>query len=547
MEIKTYPIYDLLDQAAKKFPRKAGFSFLGKTFSWHDLKLTADHVAKGFQNAGLKKGDRVGLMLPNCPFYLVCFYGALKAGLTVVNFNPLYAPRELKAQIEDAGISAMVTLDLKIMYDKLAALRDEGVLSDIIVCRFVDVLPFPKNLLYPVVRGAEIAAAAHAGKDYAFDDLVSNDGRPAPVPLDIQNDVALLQYTGGTTGIPKAAMLTHANLSANVEQCFQWFPSISLGAEKMLAVIPFFHVFSMTVCLNLAVRCAMEIIATPRFDTVETMQTIQKKKPTYFPAVPAIYNAIVNHKDRGKYDLRSIKACISGGAPLPVEVKRAFEDATGCFLAEGYGLTEASPVVSANPAKGENRPGSIGLAMPGTDIMIADLETGLPVQNGERGELCIKGPQIMKGYWLRDDETAATLKDGWLRTGDVALVDADGYIHIVDRIKDMIIVNGYKVYPRQVEEALYMHDGVEECIVAGVHDPLRGEMVKAWIKPKAGVELTEDTLRLFMKDKLSPIECPRSYELRAEPLPKTLIGKLSRKDVLAQEAEKQAAAKTAAA
>lgn len=539
-EIPAYPVYELLEKAAVKYKRAKAFSFLGKSWSWEDLDTAACHIAKGLQERGFMKGGRVALLLPNCPFYPAFYYGVLKAGGVVVNLNPLYAPREIRHHIEDSGATYLVTLDLHPMFEKAAAVLNQTKMENLIVCRFTDCLPFPKNLLFPLVKWKDIAAEAHAGDYLAFDDLVHNDGKPAPIEIDPHNDLALLQYTGGTTGIPKAAALTHANLVANAEQCRMWLPDARDGQEKMLAVIPFFHVFSMTACLNFAVRLGMEIIATPRFDIEETMKIIEKQKPTLFPAVPAIYNAIAHNARNGKHDLSSIRFCVSGGAPLPPEVKKTFEQMTGAVVVEGYGLSETSPVVCVNPTEGDNRSGSIGLPVPGTIVEIVSMDDGVSlVPLGEKGELCVRGPQVMKEYWHKPEETAQVMKGGRLHTGDVAVMDEHGYVTIVDRIKDMIIVNGFKVYPRNVEDMIYQFEGVEECIVAGIPDSQRGEMVKAWVKPRTGVTLDAAALKAYLKEHLSPHEVPKSIEIRDEPLPKTLIGKPSRKDVVAQEMAKK--------
>ncbi len=539
--VSTYPLHTILEEAAKKFPETSGFDFLGKKFKWKELNETANAFAKGLQDAGIAKGTKIGLCLPNCPQYLIAYYGALKAGMTVVNFNPLYAMDELEYQINDSETEIMVTLDLKVTYDKLGhMLARTNTLQHIIVCRFTDVLPFPKNLLFPVFKAKDLANWPRDDKHMDFGDLLMNDGNPDTVDIDVQNDVALLQYTGGTTGVPKGAMLTHANLSANTEQCLKAFDGVKEGQEKMLAVIPFFHVFAMTVALNLGVRIAAEIIAIPRFDLRDTIKLIDKKKPTCMPAVAAIYTAISNYPKIANYNLRSLKKCISGGAPLPVEVKKKFESQTGCVLVEGYGLTETSPVTHVNPMDGRpNKAGSIGLPVMGTEAIILDTETLAEKPTGEKGEICIKGPQVMKGYWNKPDETTKTMTDdGWLHTGDIAYCDEEGYFFIVDRIKDLIITNGYNVYPRHVEEAIYKHPDVEECIVGGLPDEQRGEKVKAWVKLKDGKLLSEPELREFLEDKVSRIEMPRDIEFRTEALPKTMIGKLSRKDIIAEEVQK---------
>jgi long-chain acyl-CoA synthetase len=536
-EISAYPVFKLLDDARDKYKSARAFDFLGKHYSWNDLAQAADHIAQGLQDRGLKKGDGVALMLPNCPFYAAFYYGILKAGGMVVNLNPLYSARDVKHHIDDSGARYLVTLDLEPMFSKAAEVLTQTKLDNLIVCRFTDVLAFPKNLLFPIVKWKDIAAEAHNGDYLAFDDLTDNNGKPADVTVDVQNDVALLQYTGGTTGVPKAAALTHANIIANCEQCRLWLPKALDGQEKMLAVIPFFHVFSMTACLNFAVRLGMEIIATPRFDIDETLEIIAKKKPTLFPAVPAIYNAISHKAQHSTYDLSSIKFCVSGGAPLPPEVKKTFEKLTQSIVVEGYGLSETSPVVCVNPTEGPNKPGSIGLPVPRTIVEIISLEDGVtPVPLGEKGELCVRGPQVMKEYWRRPEETAIVMKGGRLHTGDVAVMDEAGYVSIVDRIKDMIIVNGFKVYPRNVEDIVYQYEDVAECIVAGVPDAARGEIVKAWVYPKDGATIDTEKLRAYLKKELSPVEVPKVIVVRDQPLPKTLIGKPSRKDMVALDA-----------
>lgn len=529
-------VQDILAETVHRYGSSPAFDFFGKKWDWAEIGNLVNRFAVGLQKLGVKKGTKVGLFLPNSPYFLIGYYAVLRAGGTVVNFNPLYPARELHHQIEDSETDYMITADLAMLYDKMHEMLRDSRLKQLIICRFADILPFPKNILFPLVKHKEMARVRHPERISWFHNLISNDGNPAPVSIDPREDIAVLQYTGGTTGTPKGAMLTHANVTANAEQAFLWFAGNKPGQEKMLGVLPFFHVFAMTAVMNLSVRCAFEIIALPRFDLEDTLKLITKKRPHYFPAVPAIYNAVNNYPRLKDFDLTSLRYCISGGAPLPVEVKKDFERNTGCVVVEGYGLTESSPVVCVNPVAGENKPGSIGLPVPGTIVEIINPDDKItPVAQGERGELCVRGPQVMKGYWNKPGETDAVLKGGRLHTGDIAIMDRGGYFYIVDRLKDMIITNGYNVYPRNVEEAIYQHFAVEECIVAGIPDPARGEIVKAWIKLKAGRELGAEEMKDFLKDKLSPMEIPRQFEFRTEPLPKTMIGKLSRKDVLAQE------------
>ncbi|MGQ0527452.1 MAG: long-chain-fatty-acid--CoA ligase [Alphaproteobacteria bacterium] len=540
-EIPYAPVFELLHRTARDFPNRPAMDFLGKKYKWREVESLANGFARGLQQKGLIKGQKVALFLPNSPFFLIAYYGILRAGGTVVNVNPLYAKKEIKHLIADSEADLVVTLDLNQLYAKIRPIMPKTQLKKIIVCRFADALPFPKNLLFPLVKRKDIADVEKASDVLWFHDLVRNDRKPAPVDIDPHNDVAVLQYTGGTTGTPKGAMLTHKNIYSNAVQSLNWFrEGARMGEGRMLGVLPFFHVFAMTAIMNFSVAAAFEIIALPQFNLKETLKTIHQKRPHFFPAVPAIFSAINNFSGLKDYDISSLEYCISGGAPLPVEVKKTFEALTGCILVEGYGLTETSPVACVNPLHGKNKAGSIGLPLQQTFLEIInpdDKTTPMPL--GERGELCITGPQVMKGYWNKPEETADVLKNGRLHTGDIAVMDEEGYFYIVDRLKDMIITNGYNVYPRNVEEAIYQHPDIEECIVAGLPDSGRGEIVKAWIKLKDGSTLKEGELKAFLGDKISKMQIPRVIEIRAEPLPKTMIGKLSRKDVLEQEKQKK--------
>jgi long-chain acyl-CoA synthetase len=379
-----------------------------------------------------------------------------------------------------------------------------------------------------------------------YRDVAGNDGKITPHPVDPLNDIAVLQYTGGTTGVPKGAMLTHANLYANAYQLELFGLKMTPGKDKMLAVIPFFHVFAMTTAMNNPILSGIEIIALPRFDLRQVLKTIDKSKPTFFPAVPTIYTAISNYPELSKYDVSSIRLCISGGAPLPLDVKENFERLTGCTLVEGYGLSETSPVACCNPPLGVSKAGSIGIPAPGTIIEIISMDDRkTPVPLGQPGEVCIRGPQVMPGYWEKPDETKFAMEGGRFHTGDIGTMDEEGYTFIVDRLKDIVIASGYKIYPRKVEEEIYRHPAVEEAVAGGVPDKYRGETLKVWIKLREGETVSADALRTFLKDKLSPIEMPKLIEFRDTPLPKTLIGKLSRKDLIAEDVAK--AAKAAAA
>lgn len=539
--IPVYPVFEMLEQTAKKFGDRPAFDFLGYKLTWGEVHEQASRLARSLQDRGIGKGRRVGLFLPNCPLFVIAYYAIARTGATAVNYNPLYSEKELAHQINDSGTDTMITADLELLYGKMSKMFGNTCLEHLIVAKFTSMLAFPKNILFPLVKKKELAKVEVSNNVVWYHDLISHHNDPLPAQIDPVSDVVVLQYTGGTTGTPKGAMLTHQNVVANTEQCCMWLTGVNQGQDKMLGVLPFFHVFAMTTVMNFSVRNGLEIIALPRFELEGTLKLIHKKKPNYFPAVPAIYNAINNHKKLGNFNLRSLRSCISGGAPLPVEVKKTFEKNTGCIVIEGYGLTESSPVVSANPQQGVNKPGSIGLPFPGTIVEILNPDDKkTPMALGERGELCVRGPQVMKGYWNKPNETEDVLKDGRLYTGDVAIMDEEGYIFIVDRIKDMIITNGYNVYPRNVEEAIYQHHAVEEVIVAGLHDDARGEIVKAWIKLKEGEQLSVEKLKEFLAQRISPMEMPRQIEFRDKPLPKTMIGKLSRKDILLEEKAKKA-------
>ena len=537
MDIPSIAVYEMLDKTARDYPDAPAFDFLGAKLTWSEIDGLSRRFAKGLQDIGVEKGTKVGIFLPNCPLFVIAYYALMRCGATVINYNPLYAVAELANMIEDSDTDVILTLDLDLLYGKMSKMLHDTRLEKLIVASFTDMLPFPKNLLFKYLKGKELAQVEKNRRVFRYEDLIDNDGTYAKVDINPKEDVALYQYTGGTTGLPKGAMLTHANIVANTEQGAAWL-GVEEGKDRMLGVLPFFHVFAMTAVMNISVRKAMEIIALPRFELDATLKLIHSKKPTVFPAVPAIINGINNNKKLAKYDLSSIKYCISGGAPLPVEVKAKFEAKTGCVAVEGYGLTESSPVLCCNPREGVNKAGSIGMPFPNTVIELIDPETGEEVAPGERGEICARGPQIMKGYWKNPEANEKTLQDGdRLHTGDIGIMDEDGYFFIVDRIKDMIITNGYNVYPRNVEEAIYQHPSVEECIVAGLPDKQRGEIVKAWIKRKDGRALTPEDLKKFLADKISPMEMPKRIEFRDAPLPKTMIGKLSRKDVVEQELE----------
>ncbi len=535
------PLFHIIDSAAEKYADNIMCDFEGKTWTYADMGHMVNRVAEGLQKFGVTKGTKVGLFLPNSPYSFMFFFGVLKAGGTVVNYNPLYVERELSSQIEDSETDIMVTLDHKPLVDKMQSMLKSTRLKKVVVCPHAETLPFPKNLLYPFTNYKDIANVNWDSRHISFLDVVDNNGRPIAVMVNPQEDVAVLQYTGGTTGIPKGAMLTHGSLYANMVQITTWIKDLQHGKDAIIGVLPLFHVFAMTVVMNVSINAGLKILLHAKFGVKEVLEAIKKHRPALFPAVPAVYNAIANSPDVTKYDFSSLRFCITGGAPMAADIQRLFEEKTGSrALAEGYGLTEASPGCTFNPPVGKKKPGSVGQPVPGSTVEILSREDGVTVLGvGEKGEVCITGPHVMKGYYNKPEATAEVIKNGRLHTGDVGYIDSEGYLHLVDRIKDLILVRGYNVYPRMVEEAIYLHPAVEECIVAGVPDKERGETVWAWVKPAAGKSVSPDALKEFLIDKLSPIEVPRNIIVREKPLPKTAVGKLSRKDLLEQEGIKR--------
>ena len=543
LNLPKSPVYALLDDAAARFGDRPCIDFMGRGYDYADIADQVARAAAGLQNLGVGPGVKVGLCLPNTPFSVICYYAILKAGGVVVNYNPLYVGRELAHQIEDSGTDIMVTIDLKQVYPKVAAQMGTTCLRTIVVCSMGDILPVFQGLLFRLFRRSKIAAIPTDDHHVAFNDLIDNDGgvttHPPNSAIDPGRDIAVLQYTGGTTGTPKGAMLTHANLTANAHQIRAWCGSVEDGAEKVLGVLPLFHVFGMTAVMNLSILAGAELVLTPRFHAGEVLKLIEAHRITVFMGVPTIFTALNGEADFADYDLSSLKFCISGGAPLPCDIKDVFENSAGCPLVEGYGLSECSPVVTCNPFDGRHRENSAGQAIPGTLVEIRtpdDDRTLLPV--GEKGEVCIKGPQVMAGYWNLPDATAGCVIDGRFHTGDIGYLDADGFLFLVDRIKDLILCGGYNVYPRAIEEAIGAHEAVHQVTVIGIPDNYRGETPKAFVRLHPGAVLDEAALKAFLKDRLSVIEMPEFIEFRDE-LPVTNIGKLSKKELVAEEAAKR--------
>lgn len=537
----SLPLYGFLEEAAKEFPEHIAISFSGKKLTYLELLQASHRFAYGLRNLGIGKGDRVSIMLPNVPQAVIAYYGILFTGATVVETNPLYTERELEYQLNDSGSLAIICLDL--LYPRVKKAKNNSSLKWVIITGIQDYLPFPKDVLYSLSLRMQRKGMGKKEREepgtIPFLSLCKNEAATlVRADIDPEWDLALLQYTGGTTGRAKGVMLTHGNMVANVIQCKTWFSEAKKGEEIFLCALPFFHVYGLTVCMNFAVSLAACMILVPRFQAKKVIKMIDKERPTLFPGAPTMYIALLHLPEIETHDLTSIKFCISGSAPMPVEVLQKFESISGCRIVEGYGLTECSPITHVNPIKGVRKSGSIGLPLPDTQARIIDLESGEEVPPGETGELCIKGPQVMKGYWRMEEETKIVLREGWLQTGDIAKMDLEGYFYIVDRKKDLIIAGGFNIYPRDVEEVLYEHPAIREAAVVGVPDPYRGETVKAFIVLKENMKVTPEELNQFCRERLASYKVPRLYEFRNE-LPKTIVGKILRRVLLEEEQDKR--------
>ncbi|HET9492826.1 MAG TPA: long-chain fatty acid--CoA ligase [Chloroflexia bacterium] len=530
-------LHGLFEKTAAEYPDNIATIFFGARLTYAQLDDQANRFASALQALGVRPGGRVAIILPNCPQFLIALFGALKAGAIAIPLNPAYVPRELAVQFADAGIETVVTLNT-------LSSRVQEAMPGTPVRRVIVTLM--QNYLTPLLGLMLTAQERRSGTG----PLISYEGvhifaeliRAAPPeferPTVNPDDPALLLYTGGTTGTPKGATLSHRNITSNALQMYSWvWDTRPEKRDVYLGVIPFFHSYGMTVVMNMAVAAAASIVLLPRFTMKDVLRAIARFRPTVFPAVPTMYNAIARHPLAARYDLRSIRVCISGAAPLPAEVMQAFEGVTGARLVEGYGLTEASPVTHCNPIYGERRPGSIGLPLPGTRVRVVHPDTGEPLPPGEVGELAVAGPQVMQGYWNRPEETAEIIRDGWLLTGDMVRMDEQGYFYMVDRKKELIIVGGLNVYPREVEDALYENDKVQEVLVAGVPDAHRGEIVKAYVVLKPNAETTEDELKAFLAERLAPYKLPARITFR-ESLPKSAVGKYLRRELVAEELAK---------
>jgi len=543
IEYPQVTLQQLLEESARRFPDRTAIIFPGRfgdsyQLSYRELNQQANRLANALIDLGVNKGDRVALLMPNCPQFVISCYAVLKAGGIVVATNPLYSPREMEYQLKDCSAETIILLSL--FYRTIAELKGRTSLRNLVVTNIKEYLPPLTRLLFTLFRErkeghrADISGAADT---YSFGDLLRRfDPTPPTVTIDPE-DVALFQYTGGTTGVSKAAVATHYNLVANTFQNRAWASDMDVkeGEEVVLGVMPLFHAYGMVTVMQGSVVTGSAMVLLPRFEIDQVLKAINRYKATFFPGVPTMYVALINHPKVRKYDLSSIRSCVSGAAPLPLEVQQKFEELTGGKLAEGYGLSEAPVVTHCNPIAGMRKMGSIGVPFPDVEARIMDVETGereMPV--GEVGELTIRAPQVMKGYWNRPEETAAALRQGWLYTGDLAKMDEDGFFSIVDRKKEMILAGGFNIYPREVEEVLYEHPKVKEAVCFGVPDPYRGETVKVCIVLKEGEGATPEEIIEFCRERLARFKVPKLVEFRKE-LPKSLIGKVLRRVLVEEE------------
>ncbi len=535
---ENIPIHEYLERSAKKFPRRKAIVFNNWSITYAKLLKTSEKIAANLREHGVRAGDRVAIMLPNTPQAIMTFYGVLKAGCIAVMTNPLYMEKELVHHFSDSGAKVLITLDL--LWPKLKSLENKLKLSKIFVTRISDCLRFPLNILYNVKAKKDNAPSIPYDMRTVFPwkNLLKTGAKYTPRSFRPEKDLALLQYTGGTTGVSKGVMITHQNLATNVQQYLAILHKLGKDHELLLGVLPYFHIFGLNVCVNFAVALGATMVPFPRFVPRDILKAIKKIHPTIFPCAPSVFMALLQQKDLDKFDLSSIQFCLSGSAPIPAEVIKQFKKLAGAEIIEGYGLTEASPLTHLNPLIGKHKLGSIGLPISDTDACIVDMEVGtVTLKPGQIGELVIRGPQVMRGYWKRPDETASTLRNNWLYTGDIAYMDDDGYFFIVDRKKDLIISGGYNIYPREIDEVLHEHPKVNEAVAVGIPHHTRGEIIKAYVVVHPGETLTRAEVISFCREKLANYKIPKKVEFRDE-LPKTLVGKVLRRALRDEETKK---------
>lgn len=539
VEIEHVVLSEALQRSAQRFPDRPALFFQGKVVSYRSLNDMVSRFAGALRALGVRPGDRVATLLPNLVQHVVAIYGASRAGATVVLNNPLYTDRELEHQFNDSASTYLVSLDL--LVPRMIELRKKTGITKIISCHIRDFLPFPLKQLFPLVKKHMHRRTPAAQDVLEFMDCIEKYPPIEAAHKASWDDTACLLYTGGTTGVSKGVQLTHGNLSSNCQQCSVWFQGFVPGREIAVGCLPFFHCFGMTTAMNVCIWNGWGDVLVPKPEPKAILEAIHKSKATYMPAVPTLYNGLINYPDLKKYDITSLKGCFSGGAPLPMDTLRNFEQLTGAQICEGYGLTETSPVTHINPYGARRKVGSIGIPIPNTEAKLVDVddynrEITAP---GEPGEICVRGPQIMTGYINRPEETAAAVRDGWLLTGDIAVFDEDGYFTIVDRKKDMIISSGFNIYPRDVDEVLFAHPKINEACVIGVPDAYSGERIKAYVVLKEGYTATAEEIIDYCKENLVKYKVPKYVEFVPD-LPKSAVGKILRKELRAMDQAKAA-------
>jgi long-chain acyl-CoA synthetase len=539
LQYPAVTLHALLEQTAERYPERLATIFLGAKLSYRALNEAANRFADALLRLGVQQGDRVALMLPNCPQFLIAFYGALKAGAVVAAMNPLYTARELEYQLNDADAETLVTLSK--FYPTVEAIRRHTRLRRVIVSNIKEYLPMGRRTLFTLFKERKEGHRVHLRREvqaHWFQELLAASRTVQPPGISVDpSATALLQYTGGTTGTPKGAMLTHSGLVANTLQIRSWLSDFQEGAETMLLVLPLFHVFGMGACMSVMVQGAGTMILLPQFRTHDVLQALSKHRATLFPGVPSMYVALNNSPELPSVDLTALRHCFSGAAPLPLEVQERFEAHIGGRLVEGYGMTEANACI-ITPLRGARKQGSIGIPIPDVEARIVDLETGQhTLATGEVGELVVRCPQQLYGYWRKTDDTAEVLRGGWIYTGDIARMDDEGFFYIVDRKKEMILSGGFNVYPRDVEEVLYLHPKVREAAVIGIPDAFQGERVKAFVVPHGGEHPSADEIIAFCRKHLVAYKVPMQVEFR-DSLPKTLIGKVLRRVLMEEERQR---------
>jgi long-chain acyl-CoA synthetase len=529
IQFEKITLPEVLTKNAKQFPHVPALLFMGKKISFPELEGLVNRFSRALLDLGVKKGDKVAILLPNLPQIVIAIYASFRIGAVAVMNNPLYTERELEYQFNDSDSTVLVSLDL--LHPRVMKIKDKTKIRKVIYCHINDYLPFPKKQLFPIAKKQMFRKIEPQNGVYEFLDLI---GKYSDAPLEnaaAWDELGALIYTGGTTGVSKGVMLTHANISSNVQQFSAWFTDLKKGEDSVLAVFPFFHSAGFTAIQNYCIWMATTDILVPRPEPATVLEMLQKYKPRYLPAVPTIFVGLLNTEEFRKMDLSFIKGFFSGAAPLAADTLQQLKDLTGATMLEVYGLTETTPVITATPWKGKIKPGTVGTPISSTDIKIVDIDTGKEeLKTGEPGEIIVKGPQVMKGYYNKPEETAHVLRDGWLYTGDIGMFDEDGYLTIVDRKKDMIIAGGYNVYPREIDEILFQHPKILEACSIGVPDPYRGETVKAYVVVKPGETLTAEEVIQFSREKLAAYKAPKMVEF-IDALPKSAVGKILRKEV----------------